>query len=262
MSEMIRGPYRTESGISYLSGGRGTHLLVLLHGLGSNSAVWQPMLQWVDREWEGPWIAPDFSGHGSSAPCETYSYEAYAREILQLTAGADRISILGHSMGGAVAMKLAAIAPPRLVESIAALSVKLAFTEDEIRFFQGRAAAEVAYLDSATEAKQRYLKVSGLAGLVDTGSEVSERGIAAGDRGYRLAMDPKAFGIAADTLPSPNAATCKVMLATGSEDRIAPPNEMRRLFADSIVLEGLGHNAHVQDPEKVWRNLSPFLGPA
>jgi len=247
--------------MSYLSGGQGSHLLVLLHGLGANSAVWQPMLPWVDREWAGAWMAPDFSGHGSSAPRETYSYEAYAREILQLTVAANRISILGHSMGGAVAMKLAAIAPPGFVEAIAALSVKLAFTEDEIRFFQGRAAAEVAYLESATDAKQRFLKVSGLARLVDTESEVAERGIAAGDRGYRLAMDPKAFGIAADTLPSPKEATCKVVLATGSEDRIARADEMRRVFSDSIVLEGLGHNGHVQDPETVWRKLCPLLYP-
>lgn len=250
---------RTESGIACLSGGRGRHALVLLHGLGANSAVWHPMLTWVVPEWNGAWLAPDFSGHGSSVHRDSYSYEDHARDVLQLVADFDRVFILGHSMGGAVGLKAAAMAPPGLIVSVASLSMKLSFTAEESRWFQERAKTDIQYFNTADEAKRRYLKISGLLELVPMESDIAEQGVVADVRGYRLAMDPKAFMVAADRLPSSTGLPCNVCLATGSEDRIAPAEEMRTRFEQSIVLNGLGHNAHVQAPEMVWRSLSAQL---
>ena len=247
---------RTESGIAYVSGGQGRHALLLLHGLGANGAVWQPMLSCMTSEWDGAWFAPDFAGHGSSVHRDAYSYEDHARDVLELVADFDRVSILGHSMGGVVGLQVAAFAPPGFILSVASLSMKLSFTAEESRWFQERAVSDVQYFDTAAEAKRRYLKVSGLVDLVTPDSQIAEQGVVGGTRGYRLAMDPKAFLVATGSLPSQTGLSCKVFLATGSEDRIAPAEEMQRLFEQSVVLQGLGHNAHVQAPETVWRTFS------
>jgi len=250
---------RTASGLSCLSGGRGSHALVLLHGLGANCAVWQPMLLSIVREWDGAWLAPDLAGHGRSVHREAYTYLDHARDVLQLVARFERVSVLGHSMGAVVGLAAAAVAPPGLFASVVALSMKLSFTAEEVRWFQERANSNVQYFDTEAEARRRCLKVAGLIEHTTVESDIAERGVSSDARGYRLSMDPRAYMVATEKLPLAVNLNCSVALATGSQDRIAPAEEMKRLFEDSMVLEGLGHNAHVQRPETVWRCLSDRL---
>ena len=40
------------------SGGTGKPLLLMLHGLGANAAVWQRLLPIVDARWSGRWPLP------------------------------------------------------------------------------------------------------------------------------------------------------------------------------------------------------------
>lgn len=255
-SSVIR---RTASGLSFLSAGKeARHALVLLHGLGANNAVWHPMLPLIDREW-GAWIAPDLAGHGRSEHRSMYSYMDHARDLLELLDGVERVSILGHSMGAVVALVAASMAPPGFVTSVVALSMKLSFAEEEVQWFLNRANADLQYFESETDAKWRYLKVAGLTEHATADSEIAASGIFGDARGFRLSMDPRAYMVAAEKLPSAVNLQCNVTVATGSEDRIAPAEEMQKRFPDSVVLQGLGHNAHVQHPEMVWRLLSEQL---
>lgn len=259
MTDKHIGDERTTSGISYLSGGEGKHALLLLHGLAANAGVWRPMLPLIEREWHGVWLAPDFAGHGNSVHREAYSYQDHARDVLELVAGFDRVSVLGHSMGAVVGLAAAALAPRGTSISLVALSMKLSFQPEEIQWFLDRSKTQPQDFPTDREALQRYLKVAGLSEHAATESETAQRGIAAAPQGYRLAMDPKAYMVAGEKLPLVINEKGGLALATGSEDRIAPADDMKRLYEHAIVLEGLGHNAHVQDPETVWRRLSDHL---
>src|ERR1700690_3072805 len=79
---------------------------VLIHGMLNSSSHWQSVAMELARDHAV--IAPDLIGHGdSAAPRGDYSLRAHAASIRDLLAaiGIDRASIVGHSLGGGVAMQ-------------------------------------------------------------------------------------------------------------------------------------------------------------
>jgi pimeloyl-ACP methyl ester carboxylesterase len=98
---------------SYRSAGSGP-LLVLLHGIAGSSATWKDILPRLGEQCTV--MAPDLLGHGeSSKPRGDYSLGAYANGIRDLfgALGHERGTILGHSLGGGVAMQFAYQFPER-----------------------------------------------------------------------------------------------------------------------------------------------------
>ena len=47
-----------------------------------------------------------------------------------------------------------------------------------------------------------------------------------------------------------------VILAAGASDPMSPQADLRELRPDPVELSGLGHNAHVEDPARVWRLIA------
>ena len=88
--------------------------LLLLHGLGCDSTTWQPVVAALARSYTV--IAPDLLGHGrSDKPRADYSVGGYAngmRDLLTVL-GVDKVTVVGHSFGGGVAMQFAYQFPER-----------------------------------------------------------------------------------------------------------------------------------------------------
>jgi pimeloyl-ACP methyl ester carboxylesterase len=95
--------------ISYLvAGDVGLPVLLLVHGLTSSSATWEPVLPELARR--AHVIAPDLLGHGESdKPRADYSLGAFATSLRDLLEqlGHDSATVVGHSFGGGVAMQFA-----------------------------------------------------------------------------------------------------------------------------------------------------------
>jgi pimeloyl-ACP methyl ester carboxylesterase len=107
--------YRTIHGYrrAFVRQGHGPPLL-FIHGIGDSSDTWQPLLGDLARDYTV--IAPDLLGHGRSAkPRADYSVAAYANAMRDLLAvlGVDRATVVGHSLGGGVAMQFAYQYPER-----------------------------------------------------------------------------------------------------------------------------------------------------
>lgn len=82
--------------------------IVLIHGMAGSSRTWRDVMPSLARSHTV--IAPDLLGHGESAkPRGDYSLGAYASGIRDLLGvlGHDRATIVGHSLGGGVAMQFA-----------------------------------------------------------------------------------------------------------------------------------------------------------
>lgn len=95
--------------ISYRAAGDPTSpVLLLIHGITSSSATWDKVIPALGQH--AHVIAPDLLGHGSSdKPRSDYSMGGFAsllRDLLEHL-GHDSASVVGHSLGGGVAMQFA-----------------------------------------------------------------------------------------------------------------------------------------------------------
>jgi pimeloyl-ACP methyl ester carboxylesterase len=99
--------------VRYLIAGSGP-AVVLIHGITSSADTWASAMSGLARGHTV--IAPDLLGHGASAkPRGDYSLGAYASGVRDLVAalGHDRVTVVGHSLGGGVAMQFAYQFPER-----------------------------------------------------------------------------------------------------------------------------------------------------
>ncbi len=98
---------------AFLMAGTGPPLL-LIHGVGDSSETWLDVLPRLAEHHTV--IAPDLLGHGESArPRADYAVAAYAcgmRDLLGVL-DVDRVSVVGHSLGGGIAMQFAYQFPER-----------------------------------------------------------------------------------------------------------------------------------------------------
>ena len=89
-------------------------VVLLLHGLGCDHTTWSPVIDTLAKRYTV--IAPDLLGHGQSdKPRADYSVGGYAngmRDLLTLL-GIDKVTVVGHSFGGGVAMQFAYQFPER-----------------------------------------------------------------------------------------------------------------------------------------------------
>jgi pimeloyl-ACP methyl ester carboxylesterase len=93
--------------VAYRQAGSGP-LLVMIHGIAGSSGTWVPVMPLLAERFTV--IAPDLLGHGESAkPRGDYSLGAYASGIRDLLGvlGHDRATVVGHSLGGGIAMQFA-----------------------------------------------------------------------------------------------------------------------------------------------------------
>lgn len=101
----------------YLDEGRGPPL-IMVHGLGASHADWEHQVAACSRVFRV--VAPDLRGHGDSDAFGPFSVERFATDLLQLIEqlGIGNFALMGHSMGGAVAMQMAILRPERVVKLV------------------------------------------------------------------------------------------------------------------------------------------------
>ena len=96
--------------------------LLLIHGVGDNSTTWNAVHSKLAQRFTV--IAPDLLGHGESdKPRADYSLASFANGMRDLLAvlGIDRVTLVGHSLGGGVAAQFA-YQYPHMVERIVLVS--------------------------------------------------------------------------------------------------------------------------------------------
>src|SRR5438132_11120871 len=232
-------------------GGEGnTPRLVLIHGLGANADVWLPLVPHVDRRW----IAPDLRGHGRSPHQAPYGYAGYAADVASLLQQDEEVDIVGHSMGGVVGMALATGWFGIRVRKVIAFGVKIRWAPDEAPKLHALARTPARLFDAREQAVERYLKVSGLFGLVDAQSPIAQSGVREENGKWRLSADPMINAAAGPELaPIVRAMRAPLRLAAGSKDPMVNAADMAPYDARAQSIEGAGHNAQVERPAELWQ---------
>ncbi len=106
--------------VAYAATGSGETVL-LLHATASAGAQWQALAETLRSDWRV--VAPDLYGYGESDPWPGHgpfalAEEAALAEAVLADAGRGPFHLIGHSYGGAVALRLAMQQPERLLSLV------------------------------------------------------------------------------------------------------------------------------------------------
>jgi pimeloyl-ACP methyl ester carboxylesterase len=233
-------------------GGEGPALL-LLHGLGANGHVWDPLLEIVKDAWQGRIVVPDLRGHGRSPQGLHYGYGQHANDMADLIRPAEPVYVIGHSLGGVIGMVMASGWFGANVRHVFGVGIKVNWSEDDLAKAAAMAQAPVRWFDTRMEAVDRMLKVSGLIGLVPPDAPVVDAGIQTADGKYRLALDPRSF-----SAPGPSfhdivrTSRARFSLACGAKDKMVTVMELKAFDPDATEVPELGHNIHVEGAAVLW----------
>lgn len=121
-------PQLVRDGITLAYDEAGAHdpALVFVHGVACHKGFWtQQMTHFAPAHRA---VAIDLRGHGSSdAPRQRYTVTAFADDLIWMCAqlGIDRPLVIGHSLGGLIALELAASSPERIAAAVLIDSVLL-----------------------------------------------------------------------------------------------------------------------------------------
>ena len=209
-------------------------LLVLLHGLGAMAEVFAGVEQVLADNWPGGWLAVDLPGHGRSEWDPPYTFARHADAVRDLLRHDRDVILLGHSMGGVVALELAEGSAP-VPTAVVGFGIKVDWPEEHVAGAARLAARPVSYVGSREEALDRYLRLAGLTQLVDPADPKTSAGVVETPEGWRVAQDPATFGVGVpDMAGLLERAACPVVLARGRTTRWFPtPNCARSCVSRS-----------------------------
>ena len=263
--------------VAYRRGGAGPPIL-FIHGIAGSYDTFDPVLSSVAKQYEV--IAPDLLGHGRSAkPRGDYSLGAYASglrdllEMLEIRA----VSVVGHSMGGGVAMQFAYQFPERCQRLVLVSSGGLGPQVTPLLRAATLPGADLV-LGLATSPRAKRVLTSALSPFSKLGLTVSpshahvvDHVAHFEDRDTRRAfiltarsvLDLKGQRIdARDRLYL--AQSIPTMIVWGSRDRFIPVQHGRdahQMIPGSRleIFEGAGHFPHWHDPERFSSCLIDFM---
>jgi len=235
--------------------------ILLLHGFGADRLSFA--LNEASFAGVGPTIAVDLPGHGDSDVEVGDGGVADFAEIIADFVAALNLGpchIVGHSLGGAIALTLAA-GRPDLVRSLFLLApagmghgVDRAFLEDFSELADAEAAeALLQRTVSRPRLINRHLASRVRKHLEKPGARAGLKRVARRLLGLDLARDGTLEAIARQTLPR--------AVVWGREDDISPRDEVKlaALGAEIHVLAGVRHLPHVEAPAAVNRLATDFL---
>jgi len=262
---------------AYCMAGSGP-LVVLLHGIAQSSATWEGVIPRLVGQHAV--IAPDLLGHGKSAKTAgDYSPGAYAnlvRDLLEVL-GQNRCTIVGHSLGGGVAMQFSYQFPERCERLVLVSSGGLGHEVHPLLRAAALPGADVVlpWLSVAgNRAIGSLVKAMGRFGFrASTDLGETWRSFAALEeaaarkaflRTVRALIDLRGQRVSAtDRLYL--AAELPTMVIWGERDPLIPVAHAERIH-EAIpssrveIFPGVGHYPHLEDPERFARVLLDFIG--
>jgi 2-succinyl-6-hydroxy-2,4-cyclohexadiene-1-carboxylate synthase len=245
--------------------------LLLLHGFTGSASTWRD----VSAAWGG-WrrIAADLIGHGAAdAPADEHRYtmEHCVADLVALldALGIGRATVLGYSMGGRVALQLAAAAPDRCAALIlegASPGIDDA-SERAARVASDRALADDIERHGIETFVDRWERVP----IFATQSRLPED-VRARQRAQRLTNRPTGLanslrgmgaGAQSSLWPRLDELTMPALLIAGEDD--AKYSDMARAMAlcmpaaDVRIVPDAGHAVHLERPDAFSDHVKEFL---
>jgi pimeloyl-ACP methyl ester carboxylesterase len=263
--------------VNYIQAGDGP-VVLLIHGITSSSSTWARVLPGLAKRHTV--IAPDLPGHGASAkPRGDYSLGSYASGIrdLLVALGHERVTLVGHSLGGGIAMQFVYQFPERLERLVLVSSGGLGREVSiMLRAATLPGSEHVLALLSGSPVRTAASTITGLLSRVGLAPGNDVQGVASGFASLSEAGARRAFLDTARAIIEPSgqrvsandrlylAAWLPTMLVWGERDRMIPVAHARAA-AEAMpgsrleLFESAGHFPFNDEPERFVDVVTDFI---
>ncbi len=237
--------------------------LVLLHGGGANAHWWDHLAPSLAEHWYV--VALDFRGHGDSDYPEEIVQGAFVRDLEGLLEhlGTPHAVLVGHSMGGHIALEHAAAAPG--VRALIAIDVARGASRTARRMMRLALALRPSY-GSRDEAIARYQFIPPARRASETlRSSIARHSVRReADGRFSFKFDPRWFAQPPGAEIAFERISCPTLLVRGGESRLLTPDravELRERIPNARLVEipEAGHHVHLDQPETVLETIQQFL---
>lgn len=232
--------------------------VLLVHPINLQAACWERVAAGLAPR---RCVAPDLRGHGSSAADGPFGLVEWAADCVAVldAAGVERAHVVGGSLGGTIAVRLAATLPER-VASVTAIGSTLAVEGADLD-------AVVAILREKGVPGMFREVVPQISVAPGTSPELIEELLAlANPNGpdtviaiWQAVLATDARALAADVC-------CPVLVVSGELDRTCPPGQARELAERTggrlELIPGVGHLPMLESPDALLALLRPHLDAA
>jgi pimeloyl-ACP methyl ester carboxylesterase len=243
--------------------------VAILHGLFGSGRNWRSVAQHLAAHHRV--LTFDLRNHGASPWAEGMSYGEMVEDLrVTLRArGIEHAALLGHSMGGKVAMSMAllhpgevdrlvvvdiapAANPPNLLPYVRAMRAV------DLRGVKRRAEVDAALAEVVPDPTERAFLLQNL--VIDENGAHWRLNLEAIERDFS-----EILGF--PDLPAGNAYRGPVLFVAGARSNYIQPDhepEIRRLFPEARIMriEGAGHWVHAEQPQAFLQTVGPFLSGA
>jgi pimeloyl-ACP methyl ester carboxylesterase len=221
--------------------------IIMLHGWCSHRGVWRQTMSALESKYYC--VAVDLLGFGASDKPDgsDYSLSAQAQRVVMLAdqLGFKTFSLLGHSMGGQIAMYIAAVLSPRRVEKLVTVGgvvtgkLSDAVERTSVPFFSYARKAPILYGLANSLIKSRPLAKSIFRSWFFVMDSIpfedwEEDRLAALNRACAISADETSKAIhALDLTPHLRKIQAKTLLICGKQDGVVP--EDQALLAQTLI---------------------------
>lgn len=241
--------------------------LLLLHGLFGSGSNWKRHAHDLAKRYRV--LLPDLRNHGRSPHAPGMDYRLMADDVVGLldAEALDQIALIGHSMGGKVAMTLALTRPERVAALVVADVAPIAYGQHLRDYVEAMRRLPLAAIGSRAEADQALASAVAEAAVRQFLLTNLERR-AEGYR-WRIPLD-----ILADQMPvlegfpalATNFLGPTLFIHGGRSHYVTKTHHeiIRQLFpeAEFACIPDAGHWLHVEAPERFAELLEGFLARA
>ena len=234
-------------------------VLVFIHGHGVDASLWDGLYAVLASEY--PIIKPDFSRNTRHQTIEAYAEELYG---MLSASQVEKCVLIGHSMGGYIALAFAETHPDKLLGL--GLFHSTAFADDDDRRAKRQQAIEKLETQGSPafieETVPRMFAEPNRERMGDAVRQLTDRGNAIPPDALIAGM--KAIRSRPDRTHVLKNASFPVLLIVGKEDNLVPFDKSRELLdmpsdVVPVVLEKSGHLGMLEQPEEALQAIRTFL---
>ena len=249
--------------LNYEVQGRGDSI-ILIHGLFGSLGNLNCLARYLSKLYQV--ISIDLANHGESKHCDECTHSSMALDVVALLDELKlvEVSVIGHSMGGKVAMELSSICPDRIKSLVVIDIAPVAYDNRHTHIFRALSLIDLRQLKSRQDAEVVLFQ----AGIDAQTSSFLLKNLVCVDGGYKWRCNFSSIEKSyADLLDGPKSKAQflgpVIFVKGGLSDYILPEHEpvIKRLYPKAVieVMDGVGHWVHAEKPAAFNKLIYSFF---